>query len=71
MMQATSIFSLIVYGSKVLKFGMLVRWARFFHRGPLHPGAKTITFLSSSPMKPTKESNLYTKILFFAHKDTF
>jgi hypothetical protein len=22
-------------------------------------------------MKPTKESNLYTKILFFAHKDTF
>jgi hypothetical protein len=27
---------------------------------PVHP-----------PMKPTKESNLYTKILFFAHTDTF
>jgi hypothetical protein len=33
-----------------------------------------ITFLSlykSIPMKSTKESYLYTKILFFAHKDTY
>jgi hypothetical protein len=36
--------------------------------------ATLITFLSlyqSIPMKPANESYLYTKILFFAHKDTY